>query len=275
MISTLTCTGCIFIGFPSWFQGIYIYKAFTVLLPGTISIFLSHICFSYHTLLLWLQYYCDFEPVFRLGKKRYSMCVEFVSQDPDSPTDWLCTPLVCPLLSPATCLFSAIVLDCWSFWREFKNCISYYSSNTTIFHISLMAVCQIIVEFQHQPPASYLNIMKSYIENMGKTTPGLNLSSISFGRAALCPVFMLFRFLPKCFLWPLAAVLCNDLIATCTSSLCRVQTLTCIRMTRPSCSPSNFRSLMAWECVASLLKVKPAGSEWSLLFEVFHSTWEQ
>lgn len=107
------------------------------------------------------------------------MCVEFVSQDPDSLTDWLCTPLVCPLLSPATCLFSAIVLDCWSFWREFKNSISYYSSNTTIFHISLMAVCQIMVEFQHQPPASYLNIMKSYIENIGKTTPGLNLSSIA------------------------------------------------------------------------------------------------
>lgn len=131
--------------------------------------------FSYHTLLLWLQYYCDFEPVFRLGKKRYSMYVEFVSQDPDSPTDWLCTPLVCPLLSPAICLFSAIVLDWWSFWPK-KN----YSSNTTIFHISLMAVCQIMVEFQHQPPASYLNIRKSYIKNMGKITPSLNLSSISF-----------------------------------------------------------------------------------------------
>lgn len=167
-------------------------------------------------------------------------------------TDWLCTPLVCPLLSPATCLFSPIVLDCWSCWPiwEFRNCTSYYSSNTTLFHISLMAVCQIMVEFQQQPPASCLNIRKSYIKNMGKTTPGLNLSSIRCGRAALCPVFMLFRFLPKCFLWPLAAVHCNDLIPTCTSSLCRVQTLTCIRMTRPSCPPSNFRSLMVWECVA-------------------------
>lgn len=74
-----------------------------------------------------------------------------------------------------------------------KNCISYYSSNTTIFHISLMAVCQIMVEFQHQPPASYLNIRKSYIKNMGKITQSLNLSSISFVYAKAYTLYKLWQ----------------------------------------------------------------------------------